>query len=395
MRVLIILIIILISNFTEAKAQEKFAEQKISLQNGKEFTFKILDGFEVVPAFENLNRIRFFAKAPDGRIFVTDMQNMSDNRNGKVYTLENFDEKTGKFGKAVTYLENLRNPNSVAFHKDKFGVDWIYVAETDKLTRYRFTKHSQKPIGKARFVARFPANGRSYKFGSWHLTRTIAFSPAGKLYVSVGSSCNSCVESEEIRATVLEMDPNGGNLRKFVRGLRNAVGLKWLDGSLYATNMGVDHLGKDSPDDTFYKLKENADYGWSFCFQANGKITFDEKYKLQNLPPPNCSVVPASFAYFPAHSAPLGFDYFGDENSNGYFKDSFLVSLHGSTDRNEGRGYKIVVVDKKGKSKDFLTGFTDGKTTFGRPCDILKLSANAFLFTDDYSGVVYLVRQKT
>lgn len=393
MRIITILMALLIAQ-TSLLAQSDFTSQEIKLRNGKEFKLKLHKDFEVIPAYENLYRIRFFAEAPDGRIFVTDMKNMTNNREGKVYILEDWEAKTGKFGRVVTYLEKLRNPNSVAFHTDKYGIDWVYIAETDKLTRYKYVKNSDKPKGKRQVVARFPKSGRSYRYGSWHLTRTIAFSPEGKLYVSIGSSCNSCVESQKKRATVLEMNPDGSKSRNFVTGLRNAVGLKWLNNSLYATNMGVDHLGRDAPDDTFIKLVENTNYGWAFCYQTNGKIAYDPKYLSDKLPPANCGLVPKTFAYFPPHSGPLGFDFFDDKDSDKFFKDSFLVALHGSTERGFKRGYKIVVVDKDGKQKDFITGFVGDDERFGRPCDIFKLGANSFLFTDDYSGVVYLVRKK-
>ncbi len=390
------LALILISVFLQISVfgEIKLVPQKIELTNGKVFTLNLPEEYEIIPAFENLRRIRFLAKAPDGRIFVTDMQDMSDNKRGKVYILEDFDKKTGKFGKVITFLDRLRNPNSIAFYTDLFGRHWFYVAETHQLTRYRYKKNTNIPITNPQLVARFPAYGRSYKYGSWHLTRTIAFSPDRKLYVSIGSSCNSCIEKERMRATVLEMKPDGSNLRYFVKGLRNAVGLKWVNNGLYATNMGVDHLGKDEPDDTFYKLEENADYGWSFCYQINGKITHDPKYELPDLPPPNCSVVPKSFAYFPAHSAAIGFDYFDEKASEEYLKDSFLVALHGSTNRKDGRGYKVIALQKDGKQKDFLTGFLEGQNVYGRPCDIMKLDDDSFLLTDDYSGVIYLVRKR-
>ena len=375
--------------------QTELVPNKIELRNGKQFSLNLPKNYEVIPAAEGFNRIRFFAKAPDGRIFVTDMQNMSDNKNGVVYALGDWDEKTGKFGKTIRYLINLRNPNSIAFYKDKGGQHWLYVAETHKLTRYRYSENSNKPSGEAQFIAGFPDRGRSYKYGSWHLTRTIAFSPRGKLYVSVGSSCNSCVEKEKTRATVLEMNPNGSKSRRYVTGLRNAVGLKWIGDSLFATNQGVDHLGVEAPDDTFYKLKDGANYGWSFCYQTKGRITFDPKYKIPDLPPPNCNKVPKSYAYFPAHSSALGFDYFGEDTSDELIKNSFLIALHGSTDRDDGRGYKIAIVKTGGTHKDFLTGFVHNKTVFGRPCDILKLDENSFLFTDDYSGVIYYVRKKS
>ena len=37
------------------------------------------------------------AKSPDNRIFVTDMYNLTDNKRGSVYILEDFDERTWAF----------------------------------------------------------------------------------------------------------------------------------------------------------------------------------------------------------------------------------------------------------------------------------------------------------
>ena len=377
-------------------AQTKLVPKKISLKDGREFNLNLPSNYEIIPAAEGLRRVRFFAVAPDGRIFVTDMFDMSDNRKGAVYILDAWDSRKGKFGSVVRFMTNLRNPNSVAFYTDKKRQDWFYVAETDRLTRYKFTRNSTAPTGAPEVVATFPAYGLDYKHGNWHLTRTIAFSPAGKLYVSVGTSCDSCTEKEkekDIRGVVLEMNPDGGGKRVFARNIKNAVGLKWIGGKFFATNEGVDNLGLDKPDDTFYELKDGANYGWSQCFQANGKIEFDPK-RFKKKPLPDCSFVPVSYAYFPAHSSALGFDFFDGKTSDVNLKNSFLVALHGSTDRNWQRGYKIVSVREGNQQQDFITGFVQGINTYGRPCDILKISRDSFLFTDDRGGVVYFVRRK-
>ena len=109
----------------------------------------------------------------------------------------------------------------------------------------------------------------------------------------------------------------------------------------------------------------------------------------------SCRSVPRSYAYFPAHSSALGFDYFDDADADESIKNAFLVSLHGSTDKDIGSGYKIVAARKGENLRDFITGFLQGKTVHGRPCDIFKFSTNSFLFTDDHSGIVYLVRKKS
>lgn len=371
-------------------AQTRLASQRVTLKNGKTFSLNIPSGYEIIPAAEGLKRVRFFAKAPDGRLFVTDMYNLTDNKRGVIYILDGWDERSGKFAKVIPYMTGLHNPNSVQFYRDADGQDWLYIAETHSLTRRKFTSGEEKPTDtNPQTIATFPDYGLSYKYGGWHLTRTIAFSPAGKLYVSVGSSCNSCEEKEKVRATVLEMDPDGKNSRVFARGLRNAVSVKWLNNALWATNQGSDHLGTTKPDETMYSLKANADYGWPYCHSSNGRIFADPKIKRRG----GCANVTRPDLYFPARSSAMGFDFF-DSTADSTLRDSYLVSLHGSTNKAIGHGYKVVSVQKGRRSRDLVTGFLQRGTVVGRPCDILKLSKDSFLFTDDHTGVIYLVRRK-
>ena len=142
-------------------AQIKLAAQKVTLKNGKSFSLKLPEDFEIIPAAEGLKRVRFFARAPDGRIFVTDMYNLTDNRKGAIYILDEFDEKTGKFGRVTPYLTNLKNPNSVQFYTDAEGQDWLYLAETDKLTRRKFQKGETAPTDRRVQIVALPAAGRA------------------------------------------------------------------------------------------------------------------------------------------------------------------------------------------------------------------------------------------
>ena len=200
-------------------AQPRLVPQKINLSGGKSITLNLPTDLEIIPAAEGLKRVRFFAKAPDGRIFVTDLYNLTDNKRGAVYILDGWDANTGKFRSVIPYMTGLRNPNSVQFHTDASGQAWLYIAETHQLTRRRFTSGETRPSDlKPQVVATFPDYGLDYKYGGWHLTRTIAFSPAGKLYVSVGSSCNSCVEKERVRASIIEMNPDGSDLELLYGG---------------------------------------------------------------------------------------------------------------------------------------------------------------------------------
>ena len=195
----------------------------------------------------------------------------------------------------ITYISGLKNPNSVAFYTDENGQDWFFLAETDKLTRRKFKKGETAPTDlKPQTLATFPDYGLSYKYGGWHLTRTVLIGGNEKLYVSVGSSCNSCIEKEKVRATILEMNPDGSNRKFYATGLRNSVGMLWLGNNLFVTNQGADHLGLNAPDETFYDIKSGTDYGWARCYQSNGKIYKDSTIK----PNKGCRGVPVSYAYF-------------------------------------------------------------------------------------------------
>ena len=182
---------------------------RITLANGKSFELNLPQGYEISVAAQGLKRVRFMALSPDNRIFVTDMYNLTDNRRGVVYILDQFDPKTYQFKKVTKYMSELRNPNSVAFYRDRNGTDWFYLALTDRLVRYRYEAGKDTPSGTPEVLATFPDYGLGYKYGGWHLTRTVIVGGNEKIYVAVGSSCNACEEKEEVRATILEMDPDG------------------------------------------------------------------------------------------------------------------------------------------------------------------------------------------
>lgn len=370
-------------------AAQKLVPHPITLENGNSFDLNLPADYEIRVAAQGLKRVRFMAMSPDNRLFVTDMYNLTDNQRGVVYILDQFDQTTGRFKKVTKYLSDLHNPNSVAFYTDSDGNDWFYLALTDRLVRYRYEAGKDSPSGEPQVLATFPAYGLSYKYGGWHLTRTVLVGGNGKIYVAVGSSCNACEEKEEVRASVLEMNPDGSGQRHFARGLRNAVGLRWIKNKIYATNMGSDHLGINRPADTFYALEDGKNYGWPYCFQDGPKIFADPKFNLKGKKL-DCRKVPAAITPFPAHSSPLGFEYFDKENSS-HLAGSFLVALHGSTNKSLRRGYKVVRINSSGASTDFITGFFELSRINGRPADVFSYGKDAFLLTDDYGGVVYYV----
>ena len=344
--------------------------------------------YKISIAAEGLERPRFFAKSPDGRLFVTDMHNRGDNKLGRILILENWNEKEKKFEKVTTYLDKLHNPNQVAFYTIN-NTHYLYIAETGKLSYYLYKYGDIKPASLPTVIATFPDYGLDYKYGGWHLTRSLAFHN-GKLYVSVGSSCDACIEKEEIRATIVEMDPDGKNQQIYARGVRNAVGIKCVDNKLWVTHMGRDNRGPDKPEELFHTVEKEGFYGWPYYFQYKKKISADTAF----IRSPRAKFVkqpPVSLYSFKAHSAPLGFEYFSNFDDS-LLNNSFLVALHGSTSVWRQRGNAIVQVMPGGTYREIISGFLQGKVEskrYGRPCDIIQWSSNSFFISDDKNGVIY------
>ena len=259
----------------------------LTYASGKQITLRLPDAFDVNIAATGLKRVRFFAKAPDGRIFVTGMYDLADNQRGSVFILDGWNAQTHRFTHVTHYLDHLRNPNNLAFWTDPATKQsWLYLPLTDKLLRYRYSAGDNAPTSEPETLIRFPDYGLHYKYGGWHLTRTVAvvdLHGSTRIFVSVGSSCNYCQEDEVARASVISMDPDGKNQKIEAEGMRNAVDLHQVSGidgrPVFATDMGDDHLGDKLPEDTFFELDLSRstppNYGWPTCYFADGKPALD------------------------------------------------------------------------------------------------------------------------
>ena len=289
---------------TAASHAQKPQPHALNYAPGKSITLSLPADLDIDVAASGLRRVRFMTQAPDGRIFATGMYNLADNTRGSVFILDGWDPKTHTFAHVIHYLDHLRNPNNLAFWTDPAThQSWLYLPLTDKLVRYKYSPGDQHPTSAPETLIRFPDYGLNYKYGGWHLTRTVAVADLHghtRLYIAAGSSCNYCQEREVLRAAVISMNPDGSNQQLVAKGLRNAVDLRFVrdldGGALFATNMGDDHLGDKLPEDTFFELDSNAhpgpiaastppNYGWPTCYFANGKPVHDTT-PLPEMPPP-------------------------------------------------------------------------------------------------------------
>ncbi|KKR09022.1 MAG: L-sorbosone dehydrogenase [Parcubacteria group bacterium GW2011_GWC1_39_29] len=362
----------------------------------------------------NLDGPRVMEFDAKGRMII------SETKAGKIIIVED-KNKNGMIEdqeKAVL-LSNLKSPHGLAFYTDKkTSITYIYVAETQQVNRYVYDVNAGVVAGKGENIAKFPEGGR-------HYTRTISFGPnlrkspiisgngavdtlsETKLYISVGSSCDACVEDSWKRATILESDPEGNFLAEFAGGLRNSVFFTFnLDTKeLWATEMGRDNLGDNLPPDEINIIKapdKNEQfgakrYGWPFCYGNKVKdATFNPGTYTRKDLSEDCSTTIAPAIEIPAHSAPLGLIFVKSDKFPKDWQGDLLVAYHGSWNRNEKIGYKIARFKKDADDKyqyagDLVSGWLKDGVVSGRPVD-LKFGPDGSLYvSDDYSGTVYKI----
>ncbi len=327
-------------------------------------------GFTISVYAEDLGNPRFMAYSPEGVLHVTDQSG------GRVLALPDTNGD-GVAEERQIVVSGLRRPHGITFHEGA-----LYVGETDKIVR--FERAGDGWGDKQILVAGIPTSG--------HGTRTVIFGQDGKMYVSIGSSCNVCNESSELRAAVWQYSADGSNGRLYTKGLRNAVGLALRPGTdeIWATNNGRDMLGDDLPPETVNVLADGVDFGWPRCHA--GRIV-DPDFGAQG----GCEGVTAPAVEMQAHSAPLGLRFYEGTQFPAEYQGNLFVAFHGSWNRSAPTGYKVVriALDQAGKAsavQDFATGWLQSNgESWGRPVDLVVAPDGSLMLSDDAGGRVYRI----
>jgi glucose/arabinose dehydrogenase len=348
--------------------------------------------------------VMIFARDVAGaRVMTRDQRGtmlLSQTSEGKVVALPDLDSDQ-EADRTVVVLDGLDRPHGLLVICPDTGnasadqdVCTLYVAETGTLKSYAYDADTMTASG-AKMLATFPTDGG-------HFTRTLLPHPDGKrILISVGSSCNVCTEQNERRATVQQLDIASGKISTFATGLRNTVfmAIDPVQGAVWGTDNGRDLIGDDIPPDEVNIITEGKNYGWPICYADNVYDTdFNARPDTTN---PCANMTPPHIA-LQAHSAALGLAFVPEEGWPSDMASDLLIAYHGSWNRSEPTGYKVVRFDlsnerqASGGPVDFLTGFmpagaTDTDDAIGRPVGLLAEPGGVVYVSDDRAGAIYRV----
>ncbi len=295
----------------------------------------------------------------------------------------------GTYELQTVFAEDLNAPYGLAFHDGN-----LYVANQDELVRFDYQDGQTEASGAPTKVADLPSEINH------HWTKALTISPDGQyLYVGIGSNSNITergMEAEVDRAMVWQVNAETGAYKPYATGLRNptAMAIQPETGQLWTVVNERDELGEDLVPDYLTSVKEGGFYGWPYAYWGQN---VDDRVRPQDPDKVAASITP-DYA-LGSHVAALGLAFSSDVMGE-RFADGVFIGEHGSWNRKEPVGYKVIFVPFRdgrpaGEPIDFATGFrTDDGKTRGRPVGVTVDPRGALIVADDLANVVWRVTRE-
>ena len=267
----------------------------------------------------------------------------------------------------------------------------LYVANQDALVRFEYRDGQTAADAPPVKVTELPSAINH------HWTKALAASADGRfLYVGIGSNSNITergMAAEVERAMIWQVDASTGAHRRYATGLRNptALAIQPGTGQLWAVVNERDEIGPDLVPDYLTAVREGGFYGWPYSYWGQN---VDTRVRPQD--PEKVAAAIAPDYSLGSHVAALGLAFSNPAMGEAY-ADGVFVGEHGSWNRAEPVGYKVVFVPFRdgrpaGPPVDFVAGFRDDDgTTRGRPVGVTVDPRGALIVADDLSNTIWRV----
>ncbi|MGE3772387.1 MAG: sorbosone dehydrogenase family protein [Gammaproteobacteria bacterium] len=331
-------------------------------------------GFEISVYAEHVPNARQLTRSANGVVYAGSLDE------GSVHAVV---DRDGDFiaDEVKTIARGLNMPSGVAWRNDS-----LYVAAVSRILRYDDidARLSDPPAPVVVHDALPDARHHGWKF--------IDFGPDGLLYVPVGAPCNVCLRDPPY-ATIQRMRPDGSGRETYAAGVRNSVGFAWRPGTeeLWFTDNGRDMLGDDLPSCELNRATAPGQH-FGFPYLHGGDVP-DPEFRAPIDAP---AFVPPAARLGP-HVAPLGVLFYTGTQFPPEYRGSLLIAEHGSWNRSEPIGYRVVRVDLDAAGKVvghevFASGWLDRRKVHGRPVDLELLPDGSVLLSDDAADRIYRIR---
>ncbi|MEC3950812.1 PQQ-dependent sugar dehydrogenase [Sphingobium sp. HWE2-09] len=283
-------------------------------------------------------------------------------------------------------IDGLNAPYGLAFVDGN-----LYVADQDALLRFPYKEGDTRIATPGQEVTKLPSRINH------HWTKSLAASADGtKLYVGIGSNSNvgeRGMAVEEDRAVIWEIDRATGARRTYASGIRNptALAINPQTRALWSVVNERDELGPQLVPDYLTSVRPGGFYGWPYSYWGRNA---DPRVHPQN-PKMVAKTLRPDYA-LGSHVAALGLSFVTGAGV-GPFTQGAFVGEHGSWNRQDPSGYKVVWIPfvngrPAGKPVDFLTGFLKDGHARGRPVGVTYDPVRrSVIVADDVSNTVWRV----
>jgi glucose/arabinose dehydrogenase len=349
---------------------------------------KLPPGFVIQLYADGVPNARQMALGDKGTLFV------GSRTARRVYAVVDRDGDK-KADQVYTIATGLASPSGLAFRDGA-----LYVGDISRVLRYDGIESKLESPPQPVIVSdKLPKE-------THHGWKYLAFGPDGMLYVPVGAPCNICDRTgeDERFATITRMKADGAGQEIFARGIRNTVGFDWHPQTreLWLAENGRDEMGDNVPPDELLRAyKPGLHFGFPFCHAGD---TPDPEFGAKR----PCSEFEPPAMKLGAHVAAIGMKFYTGRMFPEEYRNQIFIAEHGSWNRSEPQGYRIMLVKLKGNKAVSYTPFAEGwlrgtrssrgsrtiADAWGRPADVLVMPDGSMLISDDEAGVVYRITYK-
>jgi glucose/arabinose dehydrogenase len=348
---------------------------------------KLPPGFQIELYASGVPNARQMVLGDKGTLFV------GSRRARRVYAVVDRDGDQ-KADQVYTIASGLASPSGLAFRDGA-----LYVGEISRVIRYDGIESKlQSPPEPVVVNDKLPTE-------THHGWKYLGFGPDGMLYVPIGAPCNLCERADDERfATITRMKADGTGQEIVARGIRNTVGFDWHPQTreLWLTENGRDNMTDDVPPDELLRVhKPGLHFGFPYCHGGDTPDPeFGGKRPCSEFEPPAMKLGP--------HVAAIGMKFYTGRMFPPEYRNQIFIAEHGSWNRAQPLGYRIMMVKLEGNKPVSYTPFAEGwlrgvrasrgsqtiGDAWGRPADVLVMPDGALLISDDEAGAIYRVSYK-